>query len=222
MSFSDRQVQNFFEVAKIVYEAPEPPDLCAMLATRICPEGELAKVYLAKLESDGIFRTVATFGYARETEIHKFQVGLDKRIPLADAYLRSEVILLNRHELPFLYPHFQVVDKRSPWESMAVTPTLGGGLVYVFRLQVPLEKNKYMSIYFESIANLLSFYPYVHDSYAVVEPRRVLNNHSYDESSTGMRDKSLTARQRTILELIQEGQTNLQIAGVIGYSESLV
>ena len=79
-----------------------------------------------------------------------------------------------------------------------------------------------MSIYFESIANLLSFYPYVHDSYAVVEPRRVLNNHSYDESSTGMRDKSLTARQRTILELIQEGQTNLQIAGVIGYSESLV
>lgn len=53
MSFSDRQIHNLFKIAKIIYTSPEPTELCALLATQVCPEGELAKVYLAKLDQDG-------------------------------------------------------------------------------------------------------------------------------------------------------------------------
>jgi len=82
MSFSERQIHNLFEIAKIVYASPEPNELCALLATRVCPEGELAKVYLAKLDQDGLFKGLASFGYARESKIQKYKMGIRGRVDL--------------------------------------------------------------------------------------------------------------------------------------------
>ena len=223
MSFSERQIHNLFEIAKIVYASPEPNELCALLATRVCPEGELAKVYLAKLDQDGLFKGLASFGYARESKIHEYKVGLVRSVPMPDAYLRSEVIVFNKDELAIRYPEFKTVDERSPWESMAITPTLGMGLVFVFRLQVPLAAGVSTQLYFEAIANLLSFYRKEcnQQSFGQVAPTRIevsTNEHNVDE----LRNRPLTKRQRTILAFIQEGLTNSQIANEIGYSESLV
>lgn len=223
MSFTDRQIHNLFEIGKIVYISPEPNELCALLATRVCPEGELAKVYFAKLDQDGFFRTVASFGYAKESKIHDYKVGLVREVPMPDAYLRSEVITFNREELPLKYPEFQTIDQRSPWESLAITPTLAGGFVFVFRLQVPLSKGKSTKLYFEAIANILSFYrkECSQSKFAPVEPIK-LEVSTDSPQNEEMRNRPLTKRQRTILALIQEGLTNSQIANEVGYSESLV
>jgi len=223
MRFSDRQTHNLFRIAKIIYTSPEPTELCALLATQVCPEGELAKVYLAKLDQDGFFRGVASFGYSNESRIHEYKVGLVRNVPLADAYLRAEVITLNKNELAIRYPDFKTVDERSPWESLAITPTLVGGLVFVFRMQVPLPKGKPTQLYFEAIATLLSFYRKECDEqrFRTVESKRLevaTENHQKED----LRNRPLTKRQRTILALIQEGLTNHQISGAIGYSESLV
>lgn len=223
MSFSDRQIHNLFEIAKIVYIDPEPNELCALLATRVCPEGELVKVYLARLDQDGFFRTVASFGYAKESKIHDYKVGLLRDVPMPDAYLRSEVITFNREELPLKYPKFQTIDQRSPWESLAITPTLAGGFVFVFRLQIPLPKGNSTKLYFEAIANILSFYrkECSQSRNAQLEPLK-LEVSTDSPKKEEMRNRPLTKRQRTILALIQEGLTNPQIANEIGYSESLV
>ena len=223
MSFTDRQIKNLFEIAKIVYLSPEPNELCALLATRVCPEGELAKVYLAKLDQDGYFRGVASFGYAKESKIHEYKVGLVRDVPMPDAYLRSEVIVFNKDELSTRYPNFQTLDQRSPWESLAIAPTLAGGFVYVFRLQVALAKRKTTQLYFEGIASLLSFYRKEcnQPNIALVEPKRI-EIQQVSTPDEDLRNRPLTKRQRTILALIQEGLTNAQIAGAIGYSESLV
>ena len=223
MSFSDRQIKNLFEIAKIVYASPEPLELCALLATRVCPEGELAKVFLAKLNQDGYFRGLASFGYANESRIHEYKVGLVRSAPLPDAYLRSEVIAFNKPELAIRYPEFKTVDERSPWESMAVTPTMGKGLVFVFRMQVILPKGKSTQLYFEAIANLLSFYrkecnQQSFELAAMPKLKATPRTHNDEE----LRNRPLTKRQRTILALIQVGLTNSQIANEIGYSESLV
>jgi len=223
MSFTDRQIHNLFEIAKIVYLSPGPNELCALLATRVCPEGELAKVYLARLDQDGYFRTISSFGYAKESKVHDYQVGLVRSSPMPDAYLRSEVIFFNKKDLPSRYPEFQTIDSRSPWESIAVTPTLAGGLVFVFRLQVALREEKSTQLYFDAIACILSFYRKECNqmSLGAIEPKKIeipdTSPHVED-----LKDRPLTTRQRTILALIQEGLTNSQIAGEIGYSESLV
>ena len=223
MSFTDRQVKNLFEILKIVYLSPEPNELCALLATRVCPEGELAKVYLAKLEQDGYFRGLASFGYSKESRIHEYKVGLVRDVPMPDAYLRSEVIAFNKDELPTRYPNFQTLDQRSPWESLAITPTLGGGLVFVFRLQVALAKGKFTQLYFEAIANILSFYRKdSHPLSLAINGKKKLEVQTNPTDDDELRNRPLTKRQRTILALIQEGLTNSQIAGSIGYSESLV
>ena len=223
MEFLDRQIHNLFEIARIVYLCPEPSELCTQLATRICPQGELVKVYLAKLDHDGFFRTVATFGYAKESKIHQYQVGLVRTVPMSDAYLRSEVVILNKDELHIKYPTFQTKDERSPWESLVVTPITSGGFVFVFRLQVPLVISKATQTYFEAIGRILSFYrrDNIQSGAKPIESSvfTSLNNASRRDE---LKDRPLTKRQRTILTLIQEGLTNSQIAGEIGYSESLV
>ena len=223
MSFSDRQIHNLFEIAKIVYASPEPNELCALLATRVCPEGELAKVYLAKLDQDGLFRGLASFGYARESKIHEYKVGLVRSVPMPDAYLRSEVVVFNKDELAIRYPEFKTVDERSPWESMAITPTLGMGLVFVFRLQVPLAAGVSIQLYFEAIAYLLSFYRKECNQqiFEQLTPSKLAATNSANNDEE-LRNRPLTKRQRTILALIKEGLTNSQIANEIGYSESLV
>ena len=223
MNFSDRQIHNLFEIARIVYLGPEPSELCTQLATRICPQGELAKVYLAKLNHDGLFRTVAAFGYAKESKIHEYQVGLVRTVPLSDAYLRSEVLILNKDELPIKYPTFQTLDQRSPWESLAVTPTASGGYVFVFRLQVPLVISKATQTYFEAIGKILSFYRRENVQPVAMPIENSVPTSLNDASRQDeFKDRPLTKRQRTILALIQEGLTNSQIAEEIGYSESLV
>jgi DNA-binding CsgD family transcriptional regulator len=223
MSFTDRQIRNLFEIAKIVYFCPEPKELCALLATRVCPQGELVKVYLARLDQDGFFRTVASFGYAKESKIHEYQVGLVRDVPMPDAYLRSEVVLFNKDELPLKYPGFQTIDQRSPWESLAITPTISGGFVFVFRLQVPLVKSRSTQLYFEAIAQILSFYRKDSNQISVnTTESRELEVDSISPHDDELKNRPLTTRQRTILALIQEGLTNSQIAGEIGYSESLV
>jgi len=223
MGFSDRQIQNFFQIAKIVYASPEPNELCALLATRVCPEGELAKVYLAKLDQDGLIRGLASFGYARESKIHEYKVGLVRSVPMPDAYLRSQVVALNKDELATRYPEFKTVDERSPWESMAITPTLGKGLVFVFRMQNPLLKSKSTQLYFEAIAYLLSFYRKEcnQQNFEQLTPSKLAAATSANNDEE-LRNRPLTKRQRTILALIKEGLTNSQIANEIGYSESLV
>jgi DNA-binding CsgD family transcriptional regulator len=223
MNFSDRQIHNLFEIARIVYLGPEPSELCTQLATRICPQGELVKVYLAKLDHDGLFRTVAAFGYAKESKIHEYKVGLVRTVPMSDAYLRSEVLIINRSDMTIKYPKFKTVDERSPWESSVVIPTISGGYVFVFRLQVPLVISKATQTYFEAIGKILSFYRRENVQFGGVPiENSVPNSLNGASRQDELKDRPLTKRQRTILALIQEGLTNSQIAGAIGYSESLV
>jgi DNA-binding NarL/FixJ family response regulator len=55
-----------------------------------------------------------------------------------------------------------------------------------------------------------------------VEESTKLEIESNSPDNNELKDRPLTKRQRTIMALIQEGLTNSQIAGEIGYSESLV
>lgn len=223
MSLSERQIHNLFEIAKIIHMDPEPQDLCALLATRVCPEGELVRVYLAKLYQDGIFRTLSAFGYSSDSKILEFQTGLDKKIPLVDAYLRAEVLLLDKEDLSIKYPNFRLIDSHSPLEALVITPTLTGGLVFVFRLQVRLSQNYSEKLYFEAIATLLSFYREECSKPGMQIAGQI--NLEFSKKSPQLeelKNRPLTGRQRTILAHIQEGLTNSQIAREIGYSESLV
>lgn len=72
------------------------------------------KVYLAKLDHDGFFKAVAAFGYAKESKIHEYKVRLVRTVPMSDAYLRSEVLIINKSDMTIKYPKFKTVDERSP------------------------------------------------------------------------------------------------------------
>ena len=224
MDFSERQIQSLLDIAQFVYWDPTPVELCSFLATRVCPSGELAKVYLGGLEPDGIFKTVASFGYPTKTNIESYSAVLDRRIPLADAHLRAETLVYNKSDFHATYPDFQTVDTESPWEAVALTPTLGRKYVFVFRLQAPLRDLDFANTYFKTIASILSLYRIEETKQKEREPKkpRPIESETLIRPRSELRGRALTDRQNVILGYIKDGLTNADIADILKYSESLI
>lgn len=224
MDFSEKQIQSLLDIAQFVYWDPTPTELCNFLATRVCPSGELAKVYLGGLEPNGIFKTVASFGYSTESNVENYQAGLDRRIPMADAHLRAETLVYNKEEFHAAYPEFKTVDKNSPLEAVALTPTLGRKYVFVFRLQARLSNLEFAKVYFRTIASILSLYRNEGKKVTEVEVKksRPIESETLIRPRSELRGRALTDRQNVILGYIKDGLTNADIAGILKYSESLI
>lgn len=224
MDFSDKQIQSLLDIAQFVYWDPTPTELCNFLATRVCPSGELAKVFIGGLEPDGIFKTVASFGYSTKSNVENYQAGLDRKIPMADAHLRAETLVYNKEEFITTYPDFQTLDKESPYEAVALVPTLGRKYVFVFRLQAPLANLHFASIYFRTIASILSLYRNEGEKQKEVEAKkpRPIESETLIRPRSELRGRALTDRQNVILGYIKDGLTNADIASILKYSESLI
>lgn len=224
MDFSERQIQSLIEIAEFAYWGPTPEELCRLLAQQICPSGEVAKVFMGELGSDGIFRTVASFGYSTESSIEQYEVGLDKSVPMPDAYLRGEVIVYNKAEFMQAYPDFKTKDPHSPWEAAALVPTIGKRFVFVFRLQKALLNLTNAKYYFRTVAAILSLYQ-TKENGRYAEKRgktQEIESENLVRPRSELRGRALTERQGVILGYIKEGLTNPQIADLLKYSESLI
>lgn len=224
MDFSEKQIQSLLDIAQFVYWDPTPTELCNFLATRVCPSGELAKVYLGGLEPDGTFKTVASFGYSVESGVENYRAKLDKKIPMADAYLRAETLVYNKSDFFATYPDFKTMDSETPWEAAAFTPTLGRKYVFVFRLQVPFTNLDFATTYFKTISSILSLYRDQGDTDGenLKKRPRLVESETLIRPRSELRGRKLTERQLVILGYIKDGLTNADIADKLKYSESLI
>ena len=214
MNFQDFLADTLFDLAHAVYVKPTTEDLCQFLAMRICPSGELSRVYVGRLDSDGIIRTESSFGYSTNIEIDELETSLDTLRPMPHALKKREVYVANREEVLRDFQDYSPFDQRSPWVATAVVPTLGRH-VFVFRLQCPIRDKESVVLYFKAVGALLSFY----DFRGSMSETRLIAKSKLNENLLG---QALTSRQSEILQLIIERKTNMQIANDLGYSESLI
>lgn len=214
MAFQDYRAATLFDLAHAVYVKPTMEELCQFLAMRICPSGELSRVYVGRLDPDGVIRTQGSFGYSIDTRISELETSIETVRPMPYALQKREVYLANRDEVLRDFPDYSPFDHRSPWLATAVIPTLGRH-VFVFRLQCTISDKDSMLMYFKAVGALLSFY-----SFSDAQPEtRIITKSRLQKSLLG---QALTPRQSEILELIMERKTNVQIANILGYSESLI
>lgn len=224
MDFSEKQIQNLLDIAQFVYWDPSPAELCNFLATRVCPSGEVAKVYIGGLQPDGIFKTVASFGYSTKSDVDNYTCGLDEKIPMANAHIRAETLIYNKNQFLDAYPEFQTLDNEGPWEAVVLTPTLGRERVFIFRLQAPLTNLDFASVYFKTIASILSLYrteEKTNSEVKVKKPRQI-ESETLIRPRSELRGRPLTNRQNVILAYVKDGLTNAEIADRLRYSESLI
>jgi DNA-binding CsgD family transcriptional regulator len=186
----------------------------------VCPTGELARVYVGRLDNDGVIRTEAAFGYSLEVDVMNVVTPLELDRPMPDALRNRRVVVGNKEDILQTYRGYLPLDIRSPWVSTAAVPTLGN-IAFVFRLQCAIDSKEFAEVYFRIVGALLSFYNF--------ESARA-KNRVFDgvkasrkiENSRIQKGTPLTERQELIIELIQSQKTNSQIAHLLGYSESLI
>ncbi len=223
MNFSEIHIRNLFEISRIVYNNPTPAELCSLLATRVCPTGEVSKVYLGTLRTDGFFRHVASFGYSLDSGIESLEVPLDSRRPIPDAYKKSTVVITKPESVKAEFPDFVQTDLNAPWSAIVAVPMYGGGYIFVFRLQGKVEDLQFAEVYFGAIRSLLSHYRFEEHLHPCGPTRnRSTKMPIVDSHKRELFGKELTVRQRTIFNLILEGFTNSSIAEQLSYSESLI
>lgn len=223
MNFSESHIRNLFEISRIVYNNPVPAELCSLLATRVCPTGEVSKVYLGSLGGDGLFRTIASFGYSIDSGVENYEIPIDSKRPVPEAYRKSKIVITRPETVLSEYPDFVATDLRAPWSAIVAVPMYGGGYIFVFRLQGKIEDFKFAEIYFDAIGSVLSHYRFeenIKDCASTCIHRGKLP--VWDSSKRELFGKELTSRQKTILSLIVRGMTNSAIADQLSYSESLI
>lgn len=214
MDFQDHLAETLFDLAHAVYARPSLDELCQFLAMRICPSGEVARVYVGRLDSDGVIRTETSFGYSTETKVSELETPLETLRPMPFSLQKGEVYIANHEEVVRDFPDYVPLDQRSPWNATAVVPTLGRH-VFVFRLQIFTEKKESLLLYFRAAGAILSFC-----DFQVSSPdTKLMAKTKLPETLLG---QFLTHRQQTILKLILDRKTNVQIANFLGYSESLI
>ena len=218
MNFQEPHATTLFELGRYLYRKPNPEELCQYLAINICPTGELARVYVGRLDNDGQIRTAASFGYSSNCNVMEIVTPLDLDRPMPDAIRNKKVVVANREDILRNYSSYEPLDTRSPWVSTAVVPTFGN-YVFVFRLQCKMEDSNFSEMYFKVVGTLLSLY-----SFEESIPRSVSDRESRREIYRPQIKKGspLTERQELIVKLIKNSKTNGQIAIALGYSESLI
>jgi len=220
MNFQEHHAEALIDLGAYVFQLPRPDDFCQYLATRVCPTGELARVYVGRLDTDGIIRTAASFGYSIDTEVMKIATPLELDRPMPDAVRNGRVIVANREEILRKYSKYEPLDLRSPWLSTAVVPTKGN-FVYVFRLQCIVDDQLFAETYFKLVGVLLNFYNFERAcSKSEISSR--LNARGQVVKPRAIRGAPLTDRQDLIVTLIKDGKTNGHISQILGYSESLI
>jgi DNA-binding CsgD family transcriptional regulator len=205
----------------MVKKNPSPEEFCQLLSTTVCFTGELARVYLGRLDSDGIIRTEASFGYSLDSDVANIETSLGLDRPMPFAIRHREIYFANRKEIVTKFKKYEPLDAKSPWSATAVLPT-EGFLVFVFRFQNEFENLGWENGYFRALRSILDFYN--------LEMGRSQNSSSIARLRTKIehdkkkvvRGKPLTPRQIEILNQIKEKRTNIQIANAMGFSESLI
>ena len=209
------------EVMSMVKKNPSPEELCQLLSTAVCFTGELARVYLGRLDSDGIIRTEASFGYSLDSDVANIETSLGIDRPMPFAIRHREIYFANRKEIVTKFKNYEPLDTKSPWAATAVLPTTGA-LVFVFRFQKEFANFGWEYGYFSALRSILDFYNFeAGKSVPNSSVARLKAKIEHDKKKI-VRGKPLTPRQIEILNQIKEKRTNIQIANAMGYSESLI
>jgi DNA-binding CsgD family transcriptional regulator len=200
------QLVNFLEAR------PELSDLALYLGTNSCLSGELAKVYIGRVEDQGIISNVATFGYKND-EL-EFVDGLDLQAskPICFAARKNSTVIRN-HNANYYTEFPDAARFTDEWKSIVCLP-LSPRYVITLALQVPTADGSPEIEYFEMLGILIRFY-------INLEIAKKANN-ILPMHLQAVFGKPLTSRQEIILTALKKKKTNRDIAQEVNYSESLV
>lgn len=190
-------------------------DACRFLVLNIFSSMKASAVYAGEITKDGFIAPVGSFGLPEKTVASWGDIPLTLKAPLTDAVKQDKIILLRRdvafNEYPVLRNYEGLPDL---WESYLVCPTLPYGLIALTLDSVP-KITKETECFLRTVTSLIILHN-LRDKFKTNSK----SNNEFGRSSS--KSSTLNERQLLIMNLMEKGFTNPQIASEIGYSESLV
>jgi DNA-binding CsgD family transcriptional regulator len=193
-------------VTQILSTRPSLENLTNFLSLSHCPSGEVSRVYFAKILDKKTLRIEAAHGFEPENcYIGKvFPLQIDR--PSGRAILENKIIIeVDKPEYYIKYPAIKNVPIPYPWISQVSIPINNQYFMQCGRYAPIADGDE---LFYQNLQSLMQIY-----------------FSKIGKVSTEVGDlygKPLTKRQSEILDLMQAGKTNEEIATMIGFSASLV
>ncbi len=187
-------------------------EICEFLVTNILTFLGVKTAWLSNLTSRETVRARASFGVDQTLYSDWQEFPLDWKLPVTDALVEKRIVWINSlPEWPVEYPLLKDVKFSTELRTQIVVP--------IFRLEncvgclgivseTSLSPDEEIDLFLQTISHLISLHIYRQS-----RDRKKLESPNVT---------SLTDRQVQILAHIAEKRTNIEIADIMGYSESTI
>ena len=193
-------------ITQILATKPTLENLTNYLSLSHCPSGEVSRVYFAKILNKESLRIEAAQGFEPENcyvgKVFPLEIGR----PSGRSILENKMIIeVNMPEYYVKHPAIRDNPIPYPWSSQVSIPINDQYFMQCGRYAAIVDGDE---LFYQNLQSLMQIY-----------------FSKIGKVATEVGDlygKPLTKRQSEILELMQSGKTNEEIATKIGYSASLV
>lgn len=186
--------------------------ICEFLATKTLTFLDVNHVWISEVTNRKTVRARASFGVDQKLFSEWQEFPLDWKLPVTDALIEKRLVWIDSlPEWPEAYPLLKGVMYDLPVRTQIVIPILRFNApvacigIVSDKLITPDEE---LDLFFRTIANLISLH-----LFRQARDRKKLESPNVT---------SLTDRQVQILAYIAEKRTNIEIADIMGYSESTI
>jgi len=191
---------------------PSLDDLVHFLTVRTLQPWNAERVFISRIDRDGVFRDFSFFGFPIDDASQWKEVHITDRVPMADAARSASIVIADEERLLAVYK--SLVKFHEQWVGRVIVdvPIIKGGVSIgvmgiVFIGKIPSDES--FLPFLRSVATCIVFA--MDDTRRKIALKRTLGPKS-----------ELTDRQKNILEMMAQGLTNAVMASRLGFSESLI
>lgn len=187
-------------------------EICQFIAEHTLNHLEIQGIFLTQVTKRGTARVRASFGIDQSAFNEWQEYPIEWKLPVTDALSEKRLVwITSLPQWPEKYPLLAHVEFPFPARTLIVTPILrfndSVGCFGIFS-SLELTPDEETELLLQTIGHLISLHAY-----------RKERERAKGESPNVT---SLTDRQVEILKHISEKRTNIEIADIMGYSESTI
>ena len=210
----ENSISAIADFAQIILDDPEPEILLSHLAHKTLAEIECRGVILGAVKHDGFLDLLGAYGYTSDDVQQFSRMPLWTPLPITDAARTGEHVILNSpKELTSKYPALIKFENETNWVTIAIPIFYRGvviGAIGMNSLKAPkngIESNASV----QALVSLCGLYI-----------RNFLAKKSDGDRDYAEAARSLSSRQREIINLFEEELTTDQMADRLRYSPSTI
>jgi len=212
--FQDDSAKLIADLAKTVLEEPKPEQFLAHLVNRTLASVDARGAILGTIEREGFLDLQGSYGYDSEQVTPYLRIPLWTPMPITDAARLGEInIFYSPKELVTKYPHLSIGDVPENGVTVSAPITFHNtviGAIGFTSLKPPREGFEFSDTT-QGVLALCGLY-----IRNLIAGKKEINR---DYTSTM---KSLTPRQKQIIQLFKEDLTTDQMAERLKYSSSTI